>query len=150
MGKTDTVIELLRHLPYLNEYSGDILAVQTAPYSTFWNFNLGSQALGDEGDRTKTYTEGPEFMDSVPAHVVGLSSGENDPLLFLLDTQLGAVYWLEAPGYVKDNDGSNLTLFCLSRTIPTTGPPKMKPTGETSHAGLSPISSYCLSSSTSN
>ncbi|KAG9252571.1 uncharacterized protein F5Z01DRAFT_660968 [Emericellopsis atlantica] len=107
MGKTDVVIELLRHLPYLDEFSGDFLAVQTAPYTTFWNFVLGCNGSGKEAESTKLYTEGPQFTDSIPAHVIGLSSGENDPLLFLLDTQFGVIYWIEAPGYVKDNDGSN-------------------------------------------
>ncbi|KAI6778096.1 uncharacterized protein J7T54_001516 [Emericellopsis cladophorae] len=107
MRKTDTVIELLRHLPYLSEYSGDFLATQTVPYSTFWNFDRGcaGSKSNDEPESTKLYTEGPEFSDAIPAHVIGFCSSENDPLIFLLDTQFGVIYWLEAPGYVKLRNG---------------------------------------------
>lgn len=41
-------------------------------------------------------TEGAEYQD-IPAHVFGLIDGGRNDQTFLLDTQLGIVYWLECP-----------------------------------------------------
>ncbi|KAG9255434.1 uncharacterized protein F5Z01DRAFT_53229 [Emericellopsis atlantica] len=107
MGKTDTVVELLRHLPYLVEKTPGLRDIEAISYCHFYNFERGAPRSDDEGDIAKVLTETHEWEDFFPPHVFGFCSGENDPDVLLLDTQLGLVYWLEAPGYIKFNDGSN-------------------------------------------
>ncbi|KAH7028755.1 uncharacterized protein B0I36DRAFT_384430 [Microdochium trichocladiopsis] len=53
-------------------------------------------------------TEGPAIMEYVPNSVVGLINSEHD--IFLLDTELGVVYWplyphqlRDKPRYIQDN-----------------------------------------------
>jgi hypothetical protein len=50
--------------------------------------------LKNEIDGLKIMSEGTYFED-IPAHVVGLTLGSRDNQKFLLDTQLGVIYWPE-------------------------------------------------------
>lgn len=111
MCKNDTVDELIRHLPYLRQYENEERVVQVAPYTEFWNFLMpGSSIDRDEGETVKGITEAIGYRfedgDQVPAQVLAFSSGKNDPLNFLLDTDLGVVYWLECP--LDNNDPSTI------------------------------------------
>ncbi|KAI0007292.1 hypothetical protein F4779DRAFT_592626 [Xylariaceae sp. FL0662B] len=103
LGKTDEVVALLRHLPYIVEPSDDKYRMQGAPWAYFVDWHCGR--LGQElraGDReaVKIQSEG-RVWDEVPAHVVGLTVGGATDVFFLLDTQLGIVHWLDCPEGVK-------------------------------------------------
>jgi hypothetical protein len=98
-GKTDEVIELLRHIPYIREPSDDTLKIQCAPDCYFADYRSGIyDAYLEEGhsEAIKIVTEGQD-CDNVPAHVVGLTSGGRDDPRFLLDTHLGIIYWVGCP-----------------------------------------------------
>ncbi|KAK1767570.1 hypothetical protein QBC33DRAFT_569894 [Phialemonium atrogriseum] len=83
LGKTNEVILLLRHLPYLRAANSRALS-------------LGRT----NSDELRVCSEDPEISEDVPAHVVGLTSGgDEDTPVFLLDTELGIVH---CPGC---NDG---------------------------------------------
>lgn len=93
LGKTDEVIALLRHLPYIRDTGDDSLQAQAVPYGKFADW----QALGSlfQGGRSSSKeirmcTEGAEYQD-IPGHVFGLIDGGRDDETFLLDTQLGIV-----------------------------------------------------------
>lgn len=95
LGKTDEVIALLRHLPYICEPSDDTDRMQGAPYCYFADYRSGrfDPALREgRGGDVRILTEGPDY-DQVPAHVVGLTKAGQDNPIFLLDTRLGIVYW---------------------------------------------------------
>ncbi|KAK4105097.1 hypothetical protein N658DRAFT_387008, partial [Parathielavia hyrcaniae] len=81
LRKTDEVVMLLRHLPYL--HGGE--------------FDYCKNAI--EMSTVMTEFRPDEDIGSVPSHVVGLISTKQD--LWLLDTELGVVYWLDCPGWIK-------------------------------------------------
>ncbi|KAK4119811.1 hypothetical protein N657DRAFT_246400 [Parathielavia appendiculata] len=105
LGKTDKVVELLRHIPYLRggEWC-DQSEAEAAPSGIhFYNWIEAirqvdhpdsNQEIGDP----KIFTEPPEDWGLVPAHVVGLITTKQD--LWLLDTELGVIYWVSGPGWI--------------------------------------------------
>ncbi|KAL5316127.1 hypothetical protein ACEPPN_017005 [Leptodophora sp. 'Broadleaf-Isolate-01'] len=107
-GKSDEVIALLRSLPYIRESSpgGEWHPPHGSPncYWADWQ-SLAQGALRraearadmitvDEG--LKVQSEGA--LGDVPAHVVGLTFGDRENKVFLLDTALGIVHWPESDG----------------------------------------------------
>ncbi|KAF2111116.1 hypothetical protein BDV96DRAFT_634903 [Lophiotrema nucula] len=85
LGKTDEVVDLLRHLPYIDR----IADVPCAPHCYFADYSTGI----DEGTRELT----EPYEGTVEPHVVGLTLGGRDNLIFLLDTKLGVVHWVDCP-----------------------------------------------------
>ncbi|KAI9150512.1 hypothetical protein HJFPF1_10280 [Paramyrothecium foliicola] len=110
MRKTNEVIELLRHLPYLR--IGDHSDYDQPPVGAecyFADYRRrkpeGDDDIDDFGDFLKVVSEGGDICDDVPAHVVGLTRKHHeDDFVFLLDTELGVVHWVSCPGEVTDND----------------------------------------------
>lgn len=103
LGKTDEVISLLRHLPYIRAPREN---AQGAPWCYFadWESDGLALSLGRiSGDALKVMSEDASFYENVPAHVIGLTSGGRDNPVFLLDTELGIVYWPECPGEIRYN-----------------------------------------------
>ncbi|KAK1979812.1 LOW QUALITY PROTEIN: hypothetical protein LZ30DRAFT_761589 [Colletotrichum cereale] len=103
LGKTDEVVSLLRHLPYLRRlYSGN--DPHGAPYCYFadWQSHTERMVRGKlTGDTLKLVSEGTDLYKNVPPHVISLTSGGRDNPVFLLDTELGIVYWHECPGEIR-------------------------------------------------
>lgn len=102
-GKSDEVIALLRRLPYIraNAPSGEWHPPHGSPncYWADWP-SLAQGALGRaeaRADTSSTVDEGLKVqsegaLDDVPAHVVGLTFGDRENKVFLLDTVLGIVH----------------------------------------------------------
>ncbi|KAL2023304.1 hypothetical protein VTK56DRAFT_3042 [Thermocarpiscus australiensis] len=88
LGKTDEVVLLLRHLPYLRDLSDGSAVEDSTP-----------ARAGGMNTMTEPYPYSERGL--VPPHVVGLISTKDD--LFMLDTQLGVIYWLECPGTIRHN-----------------------------------------------
>lgn len=102
LGKTDEVIELLRHLPYLRDTQWEM---QGAPWCRFmdWSSYDISKMDKEEIEGIKICTEGPANETS-PAHVIGLAFAGRDWCILLLDTHLGIIYWADnCPGPLNDN-----------------------------------------------
>ena len=102
MGKTDEVISLLRHLPYIR--GGVANPAQGAPWSEFadWQSDCRYISLGRENaNDLKSLSEGVAFSDDVPATVIGLTNGGLDRPIFLLDTEHGIVHWPECPFEIR-------------------------------------------------
>ncbi len=103
LGKTNEVIALLRHLPYIQRPLDDRDKAHGAANCYFadwqWNANWLSVACdrADGADELRIITEDVGFTD-VPPHVIGITQGGRDNEVFLLDTQLGIVYWPECSG----------------------------------------------------
>lgn len=93
-GKTNEVVELLRHLPYIRNTAFEL---QGAAYTQFadWQFySTGPVLRNNLGDDIRVVTEGLEYANT-PAHVVGLTYGGHNNPVFLLDTRLGIVHCIE-------------------------------------------------------
>jgi hypothetical protein len=106
MNKTDEVISLLRQLPYIKEANNHNEQAQGAPWCVFadWQSAADSVARGRaESSDFKLY-EGPDICDNVPSQVISLTMGEAENPIFLLDTELGIVYWYECPSEIRYRD----------------------------------------------
>jgi hypothetical protein len=97
-GKSDEVIALLRHLPYILNNCGE--EADGIPGCKFADWH----SLTPNRHRLKFLTEVGADEGDVPAHVVGLSIAQRDTSnVILLDTELGLIYWLHCPGPIKYN-----------------------------------------------
>lgn len=93
-GKSDEVISLFRSLPYVRSCSAGRMDIEGAPYTKFADYQQICQHPSGAAD-LKTVTEGADAYTDVPAHVVGLTCGGRENPVFLLDAELGIVYWVE-------------------------------------------------------
>ncbi|KAI4651812.1 hypothetical protein J4E93_002008 [Alternaria ventricosa] len=103
VNKTDEVISLLQHLPYICGPGSNFENPQAAPKCVFSDWHGDSEELSRgvcTGETLKVCSEGASISDEVPAHVVGLTTGGRDNPNFLLDTDLGVIYWIECPNEV--------------------------------------------------
>ncbi|KAK1459890.1 hypothetical protein CMEL01_02889 [Colletotrichum melonis] len=110
MNKTPEVISLLRHLPYIRVPSTNPLEqAQGAPWCYFADWqDVGALLERNlDGKSLKLISEGPDICDNVPAHVIGLTDGGRENPIFLLDTELGVVYWPDCPGEISNNPSYN-------------------------------------------
>jgi hypothetical protein len=85
--KTDKVIDLLRHLPYISAETN------IAPDCEFvdWHTNRADM----DGEDLKEATEPDPDEAKILSHIVGLTPQSTRGLTFLLDTELGVMYWRE-------------------------------------------------------
>ncbi|KAI0005595.1 hypothetical protein F4779DRAFT_598215 [Xylariaceae sp. FL0662B] len=104
LGKTDEVISLLAHLPYLRSYRDGTRQAHAAAecYFADWQDLFSDLAGRSTSDQIRSYTEG-HLREVVPPHVVGLAGGARDNPLILLDTELGIIHWHECPFSVRLN-----------------------------------------------
>lgn len=103
LKKTDEVISILRHLPYLHSDRGGN-APQIAPVCGLADWRQIAQSLknGEDPEDVLASTEGYEgkFGGKFPAYCVSLSTGGKYFQPFVLDTREGFVTWMEAPDWV--------------------------------------------------
>ncbi|KAI4858572.1 hypothetical protein F4820DRAFT_226807 [Hypoxylon rubiginosum] len=105
LGKTDEVVALLAHLPYICADGDQNDKAHGAPDCFFadWRFLIRSLVQGGtNADELKVITEGAEFYEDAPPDVIGLTAGADNPL-FVLDTKHGIIHWYECPGEIRDN-----------------------------------------------
>ncbi|KAK1838610.1 hypothetical protein CCHR01_18767 [Colletotrichum chrysophilum] len=105
LGKSDEVLSLLAHLPYVRQGDdldeGEIPEVTPGGRWIDWHTSgIWVREGRSDIDELRTISEGPAIMENVPEHVVGLTMSEHH--VFLLDTELGVVYWPECPGRLRD------------------------------------------------
>ncbi|KAI1734711.1 hypothetical protein F4680DRAFT_462263 [Xylaria scruposa] len=93
LGKTDEVISLLQRLPYIE----DRHEAHGAAFCVFADWSL--EGLG-KTSTARLLTEGGNW-EQVPPHVVGLTNGGRDNPVFLLDTQLGVIHWIDCPDRLR-------------------------------------------------
>jgi len=105
LGKTNEVIALLAQLPYIRANGDQNDKAHGAPECFFADWQSQIRSLiqgGTDGSELKIITEGADFYEDAPPHVIGLTAGA-DNSLFVLDTELGIVHWSECPGEIRDN-----------------------------------------------
>ncbi|KAL7936766.1 hypothetical protein V8C35DRAFT_296409 [Trichoderma chlorosporum] len=104
LGKTDEVVSLLRHLPYIREPNSDIDRIQPAAYCYFANWQDIGRLLSHDpslAESQKVVTESASLFEVIPPHVISLTDGGRDNPVFLIDTELGIALWYECPGEIK-------------------------------------------------
>ncbi|SMR47981.1 unnamed protein product [Zymoseptoria tritici ST99CH_3D1] len=106
LGKTDEVIELLRHLPYLDGRSGTTSHGRPRMIFADWRLIAVWLARGtSDAEGIKILIEGGNKYCIAP-HVVSLTFGVAENPVVFLDTKLGTVYWPECPEVVSRGDYS--------------------------------------------
>jgi hypothetical protein len=106
LGKTDEVIMLLRHIPYLRtDIDNGKSEAEAGPsgvrfYSWIEHIRNVTRPGGnglETLEDAKIMTEPIDYMEAglIPPNIVGLITTKQD--LWLLDTQLGVVYWHTCP-----------------------------------------------------
>ncbi|KAG9657150.1 hypothetical protein KCU95_g2928, partial [Aureobasidium melanogenum] len=79
-GKSDEVIELLRHLPYIEHPS----------FRGGWTIDLGSDCI--QYHKGACYNNSPDLIKSLPGHVIPIADPtDRDGCYLLLDTQSGKI-----------------------------------------------------------
>jgi hypothetical protein len=105
LGKTNEIIFLLRHLPYIRK-PVEPDDPQAAPWCYFADWSKDGQHLIDgkaTAEDLRVMSEPPGYSEEMPAHVIGLTSGGRENPSFLLDVEQGAIYWYECPGEIVSN-----------------------------------------------
>ena len=115
LGKTDEVMSLMAHLPYIRfagNYSSDAHAVPECSFED-WRRVIRqiSAAPGPEDMRERARDirnrgESPEFSPFAPAHFFGLAhSLYADGIVIVLDTKLGLIHWdgYSCPDILEEN-----------------------------------------------
>ncbi|KAI1645922.1 uncharacterized protein F4817DRAFT_317301 [Daldinia loculata] len=105
LSKTDEVISLLYHLPYIRKPSDDRDKAHGAPgcYLADWQ-KLGSSVSngGTTREILKLVSEGSSIHEEMPPpHVISLTAGGRYNPVFLLDIKLGVVHWYECPSEIR-------------------------------------------------
>ncbi|TKX26133.1 hypothetical protein C1H76_1485 [Elsinoe australis] len=101
--KNDTVLGLLRHLPYIrgeqeSHGAGETLLGDWQELFTMRDYGDGLKICSEPGD----YIDQPE---AIPSSVIGLCYGGGNNECFLLDTDFGIIYYCESP-YELDEEYS--------------------------------------------
>lgn len=109
MGKSDGVVSLLRQLPYIRRPAGEpgpeIMGAPWCWMADWPDLCRQLQEGSNDAEGLKAVTQnlndvgiGWDLQDeAVPAHVIGLTCGGRDISTMLLDTKVGAVYWIGCP-----------------------------------------------------
>jgi hypothetical protein len=105
--KTDEVIALLRELPYLRETSAPF-GLHGAAFTVFGDWHTASEDI--DGQLLKEWSEPDPDEAAIPAHIVGLTVPNDRQLApaFLLDTELGVIYWFECHGDIRSSEVSEI------------------------------------------
>jgi hypothetical protein len=105
--KTDEVIGLLRELPYLRDRSAPF-GLHGAAFTVFADWQWTPENI--DGQVLKEWSEPDPDKATIPAHIVGLTVPNDRKLspAFLLDTELGVIYWYECHGEIKSLEFSEI------------------------------------------
>jgi hypothetical protein len=105
LEKTDAIVDLLRHLPYIRDDSDGRYQAHGSAHCRWADWFEIGRMLADgtaQPEDVRGATEGLDQTENVPPHVVGLTWPEGRGDIFLIDTQLGIVHWTGCPTEVRD------------------------------------------------
>jgi hypothetical protein len=112
LGKTEEVIELLRHLPYIESkpYSNH---PEGLPGGNFidWTYvvhELQTEQTHPESELLMSEGNVDQFEGKIPSYCIGLVHGgylmgNEEPDVILLDTRDGVIYWMDCPLQIQES-----------------------------------------------
>jgi hypothetical protein len=109
LNKSDTVISLLGHLPYIRMAQLEDEQPQGAPFCTFCDWQLHATHFVPGSAPALKITSELHLKDKIPPQVVSLTSGSRDNPVILIDTELGIIYWSDCPDEVRDSSTQEQT-----------------------------------------
>lgn len=101
LNKIDTVISLLRRLPYIDSGDDETQLAARAAAADWASVATSLINQRFDAEKLRIITEGSEASQTDCRHVIGLTQGGSDTELFLLDTEQACIFWLECPGEVE-------------------------------------------------
>jgi len=106
LGKSDEVLSLLAHLPYIRSPGNWNDDAEPAPGCRFAEWQdliakLCSPTRSTTGDQIRIMTEGAAFAEIAPAHVFSLTCGDRENPVMVLDTKLGIIHWEDCPHKIE-------------------------------------------------
>jgi hypothetical protein len=101
LGKSDEVLALLAHLPYVTDETVEISPDSTTPN---WAALISGIAPGDleRIETRRALTEGRRYREISPPHVVGLVLNQEEAVV--LDMERGVIIWEDCPSWISDGD----------------------------------------------
>jgi hypothetical protein len=96
LGKSDEVLALLAHLPYIRCPGGWNYEADAVPHCSFedWSYLFETLDRGSNGETLRYLTEGQPLTTLLLPHVVGLAHAtQEDSPVIVLDTELGIIHW---------------------------------------------------------
>ncbi|KAK4119787.1 hypothetical protein N657DRAFT_649755 [Parathielavia appendiculata] len=97
LGKSDEVLSLLAHLPYIRCPGDWNYEADAVPRCSFEDWSYLFETLdrgGSKVESVRDYTEGFPLRDLSLPHVIGLShADQEDSPVILLDTELDIIHW---------------------------------------------------------
>lgn len=99
LGKTDKVISLLAHLPYIRNEGGPEDSPHVAADCCFqdWNRIFTGAGPGTNLESCRIVSEGYAFYEVAPPHVIALTAGHREAFKMVVDTELGIIHWRDYP-----------------------------------------------------
>lgn len=106
LGKSEEVFKLLAHLPYIRSPGNRDDEAEGSPGCLFADWqDLFASLTRPEGPVTaeelRILTEGAEFSEHAPPHVIGLTCGGRENPVMVLDTKLGIIHWEDCPPSIE-------------------------------------------------
>lgn len=102
-GKSDEVLALIAHLPYIRLRSDWDDGPQSIPNCQFADWQYMINTITEPHDHVLRRTE-DDFSELALAHVIGLTIGGHETIpVIVIDTQLGVVLWEGStlPGFLR-------------------------------------------------
>jgi hypothetical protein len=111
LGKSEEVLSLLAHLPYIRSPSNFNDEAEGAPGCRFadWQDLIASLTRAEgptTADDLRVLTEGATFSELAPPHVIGLTCGGRENPIMVLDTKLGIIHWEDCPSSIEEGNYS--------------------------------------------
>jgi hypothetical protein len=106
LGKSDEVLSLLAHLPYIRSPGNWHDDAEAAPGCVFADWpSLITDINNKRSDAgsVRIITEGASFAELAPPHTIGFTCGSRENPVMVLDTKLGIMHWEECPPDIENN-----------------------------------------------
>lgn len=106
LGKSQEVLELLSHLPYINSTGlwGDNADAAPGCLLANWPSLISSLSLSaNRAEEIRVMTEGPTFSRLAPHHTFSLTAGDRENPVIVLDTKLGIIHWEDCPADFEEH-----------------------------------------------
>ena len=103
LGKSDEVLALLAHLPYIrnsSNWSDDAEAMPGCVFADWQDLIVAMTRATDTPAKAKeirVITEDADFFAFAPSHTVSLTCGGRENPVLILDTKYGIIHWEECP-----------------------------------------------------
>ncbi|KAB5570100.1 hypothetical protein GE09DRAFT_696008 [Coniochaeta sp. 2T2.1] len=97
LGKSDEVLGLLAHLPYIRCPDNWFDDVEAAPSCVFAEWQDLVSGIADSAEVLRACSEGPVLCELALPHVIGLTFGDRNNPKIVLDTKVGVIHWADCP-----------------------------------------------------